>query len=80
MQVSCRPMVDRPTRLGSCHDQSQLRHPLSGNGIDVNSLVAAAQAPVQSEIQLYQQQQTGLQTQAGLLTSLNNDLDNLCQQ
>jgi flagellar hook-associated protein 2 len=50
---------------------------LSGNGIDVNSLVAAAQAPVQSEIQLYQQQQTGLQTQAGLLTSLNNDLNNL---
>jgi len=50
---------------------------LSGNGIDVNSLVAEVQAPLQSEIQLYQQQQTGLQTQAGLLTSLNNDLSNL---
>jgi flagellar hook-associated protein 2 len=50
---------------------------LSGNGIDVNSLVAAVQAPLQSEIQLYQQQQSGLQTQAGLLTSLNNDLSNL---
>jgi flagellar hook-associated protein 2 len=50
---------------------------LSGNGIDVNSLVAAVQAPVQSQIQLYQQQQTGLQTQAGLLTTLNSDLNNL---
>ena len=50
---------------------------LSGNGIDVNSLVAAVQAPVQSQIQLYQQQQTGLQTQASLLTTLNSDLNNL---
>lgn len=50
---------------------------LSGNGIDVNSLVAAAQAPVQSQIQLYQQQQTGLQTQANLLGTINNDLNNL---
>ena len=50
---------------------------LSGNGIDVNSLVTQVQAPEQSEIQLYQQQQTGLQTQASLLTSINNDLSNL---
>ena len=50
---------------------------LSGNGIDVNSLVAAVQAPVQSQIQLYQQQQTGLQTQASLLGTINNDLNNL---
>ena len=50
---------------------------LSGNGIDVNSLVAAVQAPAQSQIQLYQQQQTGLQTRASLLGTINNDLSNL---
>src|SRR5438067_5007027 len=50
---------------------------LSGNGIDVNSLVAAVQAPAQSQIQLYQQQQTGLQTRVSLLGTINNDLSNL---
>ncbi len=50
---------------------------LSGNGIDVSSLVAAVQAPVLSQIQLYEQQQAGLQTQAGLLSGINSDLNNL---
>lgn len=50
---------------------------LSGNGIDVNSLVAAVEAPQLAEIQLYQQEQSTLQSQAGLLTSMNNDLNNL---
>lgn len=50
---------------------------LNGNGINVNSLVSQVQAPVESEIQVYQQQQADLQTQAGLLTSMSNDLNNL---
>ncbi|HUK48327.1 MAG TPA: flagellar filament capping protein FliD [Terriglobales bacterium] len=50
---------------------------LNGNGIDVNSLVTQVQAPIESEIQTYEQQQSGLQTQAGLLTSMNNDLSSL---
>ncbi|HJU11002.1 MAG TPA: flagellar filament capping protein FliD [Candidatus Binataceae bacterium] len=50
---------------------------LSGNGIDINSMVAAVEAPQVAQIQLYQQQQSTLQTQAGLLTSINNDLNNL---
>ncbi|HZR64517.1 MAG TPA: flagellar filament capping protein FliD [Terriglobales bacterium] len=50
---------------------------LSGNGIDINSMVAAVEAPQLAQIQLYQQQQSTLQTQAGLLTSINNDLNNL---
>jgi flagellar hook-associated protein 2 len=50
---------------------------LSGNGIDVNALVSAVQAPQLNAIQLYQQQQRGLETQAGLLTSINNGLNNL---
>ena len=50
---------------------------LNGQGIDVSSLVAAALAPEQGELQVYQQQQSTLQTQAGVLTSMNTDLNNL---
>ena len=50
---------------------------LSGNGIDVQSVVTALLAPESSSIQLLQQQQTGLKTQAGLLTQYNNDLNSL---
>ncbi len=50
---------------------------LSGNGIDVNSLVNAVQAPEQSQVQLYQQQQSTLQTQAGLLNTINGHLNSL---
>lgn len=50
---------------------------LSGNGIDVNAIVAAVQAQAANEIQLYQQQQSDLQNQSGLLSGLNNDLNNL---
>jgi flagellar hook-associated protein 2 len=50
---------------------------LSGNGIDVNSLATQVLAPEQNQLQLYQQQQSALQTQASLLTSMNNDLGSL---
>lgn len=50
---------------------------LNGNGIDVTSLVTQALAPQNSEIQVLQQQQSALQTQAGLLTGINSDLSNL---
>ena len=50
---------------------------LNGNGIDVASLVTQALAPENSEVQVLQQQQSGLQTQAGLLTGINSDLSNL---
>ena len=50
---------------------------LNGNGIDVASLVTEALAPQNSAIQLLQQQQSALQTQAGLLTGINSDLANL---
>ena len=50
---------------------------LNGNGIDVSSLVTQALAPQNSEIQVLQQQQSALQTQAGLLTGINSDLANL---
>src|SRR5215467_131083 len=50
---------------------------LNGNGIDVNSLVQQALAPQNAAITVLQQQQSALQTQAGLLTSINSDLGNL---
>ena len=50
---------------------------LNGNGIDVNSLVQQALAPQNAEVTVLQQQQSTLQTQAGLLTSINSDLGNL---
>src|SRR5581483_161665 len=50
---------------------------LSGNGIDVNSLATQVLAPEQNQLQLYQQQQSALQTQESLLTGMNNDLGSL---
>src|SRR6476661_9611159 len=50
---------------------------LSGNGIDVNSLVTESLAPENTQLQAYQQQQTDLQSQASLLTGFSNDLSNL---
>src|SRR5947209_4258666 len=50
---------------------------LSGNGIDVNALVAEVMAPERAELQVYQQQQSALASQASLLTGMNNGLSNL---
>lgn len=50
---------------------------LSGNGIDVNSLVTQSLASQTNQLQLYQQQQTDLQNHARLLTGFNTDLSNL---
>lgn len=50
---------------------------LNGQGIDVSSLVTEAMTPEQNELQVYQQEQSTLQTQSGLLTSMNNDLGSL---
>ncbi|HEY7353648.1 MAG TPA: flagellar filament capping protein FliD [Terriglobales bacterium] len=50
---------------------------LSGNGIDVNSLVSQVLAPENGQLQLYQQQQSDLQTQASLLNRMNSDLSSL---
>jgi flagellar hook-associated protein 2 len=50
---------------------------LSGNGISVNTLVAEALAPEQSQLQVYQQEMTGLQQQASLLNGMNSDLGSL---
>jgi flagellar hook-associated protein 2 len=50
---------------------------LNGNGIDVASLVSQVLSAQSGGLQLLQQQQTDLQTQASLLTGLNGDLGNL---
>lgn len=50
---------------------------LNGNGIDVSSLVQQSLAPQNAEVTVLQQQQSTLQSQAGLLTSMNSDLGNL---
>jgi flagellar hook-associated protein 2 len=50
---------------------------LNGNGIDVASLVSQVLSAQSGGLQLLQQQQTDLQTQASLLTGLNGDLANL---
>ncbi len=50
---------------------------LSGNGIDVNSLVSEVLAPQNGQLQIFSQQQSALQTQAGLLNGINNDLSAL---
>ena len=50
---------------------------LNGNGIDVASLVSQVLSAQSGGLQLLQQQQTDLQTQANLLTGLNGDLSNL---
>lgn len=50
---------------------------LNGNGIDVASLVSQVLSAQSGGLQLLQQQQTDLQTQASLLTGLNGDLSSL---
>lgn len=50
---------------------------LSGNGIDVNSLVNQIQSQQSGQLKVWQQEQTDLQTQATALTTLNTDLSNL---
>ncbi len=50
---------------------------LNGSGIDVASVVSQIQAESSGELQLWQQQQSTLQTQASDLTSINNDLNSL---
>jgi flagellar hook-associated protein 2 len=50
---------------------------LSGSGIDVNSLVSQVLATENGQLQLYQQRQSDLQTQATLLSSINDDLSGL---
>ena len=50
---------------------------LSGNGIDVQSLVQQLLSPESGQLQLWQQQQTDLQNQAKLLTGISSDLTDL---
>lgn len=50
---------------------------LNGNGIDIASLIQQVLAPENGEVQVLQQQGAALQTQAGLLTGINNDLSSL---
>ncbi len=50
---------------------------LNGNGINVDAVVAELQSAGSTQIQSWQQDQANLQTQQGLLTSINGDLANL---
>jgi flagellar hook-associated protein 2 len=50
---------------------------LNGNGIDVKSVVDAILSRETGPLTAWQNQQTDLSTQAGLLTGLNNNLTNL---
>lgn len=50
---------------------------LSGNGIDVSSVVTAVLSPETADLTNLQNQQTDLSTNAGLLAGLNNDLTSL---
>lgn len=50
---------------------------LSGNGIDVNSVVSQILSNQSGILNVWQQQQTNLVTQAGLLSGMNTDLGNL---
>ncbi len=50
---------------------------LSGNGIDVNSVVSEIQAAQSGQLTAWQGDVTSLQTQATALTSINTDLSNL---
>ena len=60
--------------MGISFNAAQL---LNGNGIDVNSLVSQIQSQESGQLQVWQQQQTDLQTQASALNTLNADLSNL---
>jgi flagellar hook-associated protein 2 len=50
---------------------------LNGNGIDVPTVVAAVLTPATAQIPIWQNEQTDLATQAGLLAGLNNNLGTL---
>jgi flagellar hook-associated protein 2 len=50
---------------------------LSGNGIDVKTVVQDLLAPQIGQLQLWQQQQSDLQTQAQLLTKISSDVSDL---
>ena len=50
---------------------------LNGNGIDVASIVNAILAQQAGPVSIWQNEQTDLSTQAGLLAGLNNNLTNL---
>jgi flagellar hook-associated protein 2 len=50
---------------------------LNGNGINVSSIVSAILSPENATISNYQNQQTDLATQAGLLAGINNNLTSL---
>jgi flagellar hook-associated protein 2 len=50
---------------------------LSGNGINVQSVVTAILTPESGALTIWQNEQTDLSTQAGLLTGLNNNLTTL---
>jgi flagellar hook-associated protein 2 len=50
---------------------------LNGNGINVSAVVAELQAASSGQLTTWQQDQTNLQTQQSLLTSINSDLSNL---
>ena len=50
---------------------------LSGNGINVQSVVTAILTPESGSLAIWQNEQTDLSTQAGLLAGLNNNLTSL---
>jgi hypothetical protein len=50
---------------------------LNGNGINVNSVVSELQSAGSAQLTGWQQDQANLQTQQGLLTSINSDLSSL---
>lgn len=50
---------------------------LNGNGINVASVVRAILSPQAANVTIFQNQQTDLATQAGLLAGINNNLTNL---
>jgi len=50
---------------------------LNGNGIDVNSLVSQIEAQQQGQVTLWQQEQSDLSTQSGLLLGFNQNLSTL---
>jgi flagellar hook-associated protein 2 len=50
---------------------------LNGSGIDVSSLVSQVQAQEEGQVTLWQQQQSDLSSDAGVLLGLNQNLDSL---
>ena len=50
---------------------------LSGNGIDVNSVVSEIQAAQSGQVKAWQGDVTNLQTQATAINNINTDLSNL---